>query len=558
VAQTIAAALVITLDESWLRPRRWLPLAGAGALAALVAAPALAGGAWLARGTARAGGFTREQVLAFSLHPGTLPELALPRWLGDPHAFSDADYWGAAFFPEGYPYLVGLYVGAGVLLLATQACGQRRLWLLVALGLLLALGSHGPLGALPAGLRLPVRGPQKLLFLAQVGLSLLAGFGLARSERQPARGSRLAALLVGGAAVLALAVAAASAPERFLALAGRVLSELRDPRAAVAARVTWPAAWIPAGALALVAALALARGGRVARLAALAVALDLAAANGVLNPLAPAAFYDLRPAIADLLRPVRQRGERVFSYGVAQTPGLRFEPALRAAPSDVWLYYLDRQSLFASTPALDGIDTAGGADQTGFTPAGASLRPDAAVPERFLEHREALERAAVRWVLSFHDLPAPFARERGSVKLPEVVMPLRLYELPGAAPRARFAASAPDPSEPPLPRAQVRWRRLDAHTIQLEVRSPPGLVVLAENHHPDWQAEGPSGPTPVLRLDGHCALATPGGEQRFTLRFRPAWPRASLLLSALGLLAAAAALGFGCVRCHPSARGDAC
>jgi hypothetical protein len=558
VAQTLVVALVLTLDAGWLRPRRWLSFLAAAALAAAIAAPALAGAAWVTRGTARAGGFPREAWLAHSLHPGALPELALPRWLGDPHAFSDADYWGAPFFPEGFPYLVSLYAGAGVLLLASQAGSSRRLWLLVAGGALLAVGSHGPLALLPGDLRLPIRGPQKFLFLAQVGLSLLAGIGLDRCEREPPGGLRRALLLAAGAAPVGAALVVVMAPDAFLHAAARLLSELRSPQAAVAAHATWPAAWVSAGALALAAALALARGGRLARLAALAVAVDLASANGAVNPLAPAAFYDLRPDVAGLLRPVRDGDGRLFSYGVAQTPTLRFEPVLRAAPSDVWLYYLDRQSLFGSTPVLDGIDTAGGADQTGFTPTGASLRPDEAVPERFLEHREALEHAGVRWVLSFHELAEPFAQQRGSAKLPEVVMPLRLYELPGAAPRAGFVTPGASRLDSQGAPSSVRWRRLDAHAIRLEVRSPPGIVVLAETHHPDWQAEGPSGPTPVLRIDGHLALATPGGEQSFTLRFRPAWPRPSLLLSALGVAAAAAAFGLGCVRRHRPARADAC
>ncbi len=561
VAQTLVVALVLSLDASWLRPRRWLPLLASGVLATALAAPALAGAAWLARGTARASGFVRDEALAFSLHPGTLPELALPRWLGDPHAFSDADYWGASFFPEGYPYLVSLYAGAGVLLLATQAGRRRRLWFLVTLGVLLALGSHGPLAALPGGLRLPVRGPQKLLFLAQVGISLLAGFGLDRREREPLRGARLALLAVASAAWAALALAVCAAPDGFLAVAGRLLPELHGPRAAVAARVTWPAAWIPAGLLALAAGLALARGGRVARLAALAAALDLASANGSLNPLAPAPFYDLRPEVAELLRPVREQGGRIFSYGVAQTPGLAFEPVMRAARSDVWLYYLDRQSLLPSTPVLDRLDTAGGPDQTGFTPAGASLLPAEAVPERFREHYDRLRAANVRWVLSFAPLPDDLVSPRGEVRFPEVAEPLRLYELRDPLPRAYYvdrlehALGRGAPAENP---AQVVYEAVDPHTVRLRCRTPPGFIVVLDGYNADWKALDGSHAVPIQPVAGrYRAVPTPGGDRVITLKLTPPWRAPALAglafaaVLALGLLVVPGVSGFTGTRRPP-------
>ncbi len=129
------------------------------------------------------------------------------------------------------------------------------------------------------------------------------------------------------------------------------------------------------------------RGAGWARLAGGLVVLDLLIVNGGLNPLAPAAFYDLRPDVAALVRPAAAEGAyRWFSYGVAYTPGLRFEPILSRAASDVWLYYLDRQSLLPRTPALDGWQGAFDVDRTGWAPAGSTLRVDETTPERFREH----------------------------------------------------------------------------------------------------------------------------------------------------------------------------
>ena len=70
-----------------------------------------------------------------------------------------------------------------------------------------------------------------------------------------------------------------------------------------------------------------------------------------------------------------------------------------------------------------------------------------------------------------------------------------------------------------------------------------GLVAYAlaraavDGHHPEWTAEDQSGPVPLLRADGRSrALPTPGGDRRFTLRYRPRWRAPALALCAIGAL----------------------
>lgn len=581
VLETALAGLVIAWRRDWLRPRCLLALLGALLLAAALAAPALLGVHALVAGTARAGGFPLSDALAFSLHPLTLLEVVLPLWLGTPHAFSDADYWGRAFFPDGYPYLLTLYLGVAVLLLAVQARRWRRLWALVVLGLLLAVGSHGPLGFLPEQASFPLRGPQKLFFLVHLAVALLAGFGLQRAlgSNPGVRGPRLL-MLLPGAALAALALAVDAVPARVCASLARLIPELLDPRASVAAQSTWPAAWLPASLIALGAGLALVAGGRWARLAAVAVVIDLVTVNGSVNPLAPASFYALRTAVAGLVEPARD-GSRLFSYGVARTPGLRFEPIMAGATSDVWLYYLDRQSLLPLTSVLDGIDGAFDEDRTGWAPRGAALAAGQAVPSRFRDHHRRLQQAGVRWVLSFEGLPGDLALERARVKLPEIRSPLTLYEVRGALPRAFFVAERriePDPSrasriladpgfepsrtvllpsEPPSPlptavtapedgRVIVRYEPVDAHTVRITTRTPPGLVVVLDGHHPGWTVDDGTGPLPLLRANGrYRVIPTPGGERVFTMRFRPRWRTPALLVAAVGLLASILMLARG-------------
>jgi hypothetical protein len=163
---------------------------------------------------------------------------------------------------------------------------------------------------------------------------------------------------------------------------------------------------------------------------------------------------------------------------------------------------------------------------------------------------------------------------RAEVKLPEVVSPLVLYELRrwlpraywvarfeiDADPRSRHArledptfdprasvllesppAAVPGPAALPPGEVQVDYEAVDAHTVRIRARTPPGFVVVLDGHHPDWVAEDASGGVPVLKANGrYRALVTPGGDRTFTLRYRPAWRLPALVLSALGFLATVA------------------
>jgi hypothetical protein len=575
VLQTALVGLLLLDDWGWLRDLRLVRLLAAGGLALALAAPALLGVRALLEGTSRAHGFPVADALAFSLHPVVLAEALLPRLLGDPHAFSDAGYWGRAYFPEGYPYLVTLYVGVPAVLLALHARGRWRLRLVAALGVLLSLGRYGLLALVPDGWTLPFRGPQKLFFLTHTSLALLAGFGLESARGERARGGACIALALPGALLLLVVLALHADPEAVRGALGRLVPPLLDPRGLVAARGLWPAAWLPAGALALGAALALARGGDWLRLAAPLAVLDLLIANGSVNPLAPAAFYDLRPDVAALVKPAAsEKSGRWFSYGVANTPGLRFAPIMTGAASDVWLYYLDRQSLLPRTNELDGLPGALDVDRTGWAPAGATLGVREDTPGQFSNQQRRLRLAAVRWVLAFERLPDDLVAMRGETKLPEVEPPLRLYGMKDALPQAfwvprcevepdvaRRAARLGDPSFDPRsvvllsqmpppgaaserPRetvrgpARVNYESVDAHTVRISASTPPGFLVVLDGFHPDWKAEDRSIPVPLWQADGrYRALPTAGGERTITLSYQPRWRNAALALAALSALA---------------------
>jgi hypothetical protein len=524
VLQTALAALVLLPS----RPGRRLVLAtsAAAGLAAALAAPVLLGSLSLLEGTARGRGFGVEVGLGYSAPLPVLLEAVLPRFLGNPLTFSGVGFWGQPFFPGGTPFFLSLYLGPLVLLLAARA-GRRevRLWILVALGVLLSLGAHGPLAPVLELLLTTLRAPVKFFLLATLGLSLLAGRGLDRSERGSV--SRRVLLLVPGLVMLVLALWAASAPGTL----ARGLAWMAPE---------WPRELAVTGALALGVGLVLFGGGRRVAIAGLLVVLDLLRVNGGLSPSTEARFYDLLPEVEALVEPARREGPfRWFSYGVAHSPPLTWDPAVAQQNSDVWLFYLDRQSLLARTHVLDGLEGAFDVDRMGLAPAGSTLSLAEARPEQYRQIHERLRGANVRWVLAFHPLPEDLVRLRGEADLPGVREPLRLYEVREPRPRAYWAPSlegAASPPGPDRPETSVRYERLDPHTVRLTASTPPGVIVVLDGHHPDWTAEDRSGPVPVLRGAGRSQiLPTPGGEREITLRFRPRWPRLALVLAALAL-----------------------
>jgi len=548
VLQTALVGAVLVGGRALASRRKLAALALAAVVSGALAAPALVGAHAMLRGTARERGFPAREALAYSLHPVVLAEAVMPKLTGDPHTFSGAGFWGRRYFPDGYPYFLTLYVGVGVLVLAAHARARKGLVALALVGVAFSAGEHGPLGLLPGDWTLPVRGPQKLFFLTHVSLALLAGLGLERVLAFRPAGARRLLPVVPGALLLGAGGLAALAPEAASRLA-RTLVAIEPADLSAVAKL-WATTWLPAGALAVGAGLALA-GGRALRPAAgILAVLDLIAANGAVNVLAPAHFYDLREDVASLVKPASEKGRfRWYSYGVAHTPGLRFEPTMASAGSDVWLFYLDRQTLLSHTPALDGLASAFDLDRTGWSPPGSTLSVPEARPDEFRRVHGRLRLAGVRWVLSFAPLPDDLVAVAGEVKLPEVVPPLRIYEVQDALPRAFWLPGpAPEEGEGPLPptsskspRPRVSYEPVDVHTVRVSATTPPGTLVILDGFHPGWEAENRSGTVPIQpALGRYRAIATPGGVQEFTLRYRPGWRPLALGLLLLGVLAASA------------------
>ena len=255
--------------------------------------------------------------LTWSLHPLRFPELFIPGFCG-PIDVADpvTSYWGAGLVDFGFPYLVSLYLGASVVLLA--AIGwvgsrgdqnwrvlRRLLATLAVAGLILALGRHlpvvgGVLASVP-GLSL-VRFPVKMVLLAGLAVALLAGRGaeslLAADREGSRRAGRLAAVAAGVLLLLTLAVGTG--------LADPVLEIVFAERAAQAAKGLVAPLLHSVLAMAGVMLVALAAGhfARPARSLMLTavVVVDLLGAATATLPMAPRLVFETPPELVAELR----------------------------------------------------------------------------------------------------------------------------------------------------------------------------------------------------------------------------------------------------------------
>ena len=179
---------------------------------------------------------------------------------------------------------------------------------------------------------------------------------------------------------------------------------------------------------------------------------------------------------------------RWFSYGVAYTPGLRFEPLLSRAQSDVWLL-LPRPPV--ASPADPGPRRVAGGLRRGSDRLGARRldvpggRDGARALPRAPPATAAGQRSMGAVVPPAADGPH---RPRGEVKLPEIESPLALYELRSTLPRAFW-----------VPRHRLEP---DAGRLRLRLEDPafdPRSVVLL----PQEPASVPAEAEPTGACAGH-------------------------------------------------------
>jgi len=583
--------------------RRAAPTIAAGlAVAALLAAVQILPAHELLAGSPRALGLGPAEAMKWSLRPERLAELVLPGLFGDPTRLSPGAWWGGGLFEGGYPFLLSLVVGAGACLLAVVAVGRgpgrgRAIGLAAAAAFFvtLALGSSTPfyrslVAALPAARQ--VRYPERFVLGALLATALLAAIGLERIDRRRSgsRAPRLfwvaAGALAAGAAWLALAPAAGEATlVRFLRLPEVVATPptLRAVRAGVTGSLLWAAG---EAAILGLATLALARGGRPARVSiwgvAAALGLSAALASAPARATAPSDWMHAASPLRDLVAG-GAGGPRL--HHAPRPPGLQ----IRAdSDAQAWGYRFDRFTYSLMTGHPDGVPTIldPATDQMDLAiPVSVGARLAALTPE---EQVRILRLAHTGWLLSWDAVADPGLRERAV--LDGMSRPaLRLYEVEDLPSRIRFVGRAEVPADARDPVASlldpafdpassvlieaeggewnahhagaaivpasapleakpavVRVLQDDPERLTIDVAAGrPGVLVVDDSYAPGWQARLDGEPIPILRANMMFrGVEVPAGRHQVVMMYRPASLFAGALVSALGL----ALLAAYCVR----------
>jgi hypothetical protein len=579
VLQAVAASAVLWLR--WREPRRALRMTASLALAVAIASPTIAILGALVTGSARAGGFPTDVVLAQSVHPLTLPQVVIGNFLGDLSDLAN-HWWGSNFFPLGFPYVLSLYLGAT--LLSTAAVGMcrgdslgRRAALLAALGAVVSVGRWAGLAAVVELLPLAnrFRHPSKVFFTAHIAIAILVAIGLDRLARIESgtawRG--LAALALGAGSCLAgLPLVPHILPDttRWF-LAGFLPPSYTWPdRYQVAEAILGDAA--TGGAVALIAAcLALPvlrrRLSPVAGAAAIValIGADLVRTGAGLNPMVSPAFRRLSPEMSMTAASMRDEGGRLFSCDAESGPAYFRARQARADAHDAWTFAVFMETLVPYFNLGAGVPSALSRDTTMLVPIERALAPEESGSSAVPSIVGRLKRAGVRHVLS----PEPIEHDElhlRAVIAPQRIAPLSIhrYALEGALPLRQVATVAVPAADREAAEALVSDGRLQAaggvavegitrptkgamgrvvslrelaNVIDLEVEADrPTVVVLRDAYARGWTAHVNGAPSPVLRADGrHRAVPIPAGRSQVVLRYRPPGLSAALIVSALGM-----------------------
>lgn len=578
VAQAFLIGVVLALSRS---PTRLARLAGALALGCGLAAYVLLPMSGLVEGSSRGRGLDASVVLAHSVHPVTWLQVVVGGLYGDPSDLTNR-WQGQNFFPRGFPYILSLYEGLAVLLLAALGAWRgggpaRRLAALGLVASLLCLGRYAGLGPLveatPPALRV-FRYATKAFFTVHFTLALLAALGIGVLARPCLTAWRHIAAF--GLAVGSLFVFAPLLPRALPDLMTAFIGGFFAPEYAWATRwsllgevlrdaATGGAVAAACGGVALCVArryLAPDRGGLL--LVAL-VASDLLRTGAGLNTVVVPSFYRTWHATADLVAVIREAGGRLYTCEPSFSSAYYTARAARNADHEVWTFAVEMESLSPNYNIGVRVPSALSPDLTMLVPEQRVL-PASASDCRALAELEGLwRRAGVAWVLALDPLVSPALRQVAVIAPPRIApLRLHLYALADPLPlravaKEVFEANGREEAEliaeekgfqlrgavaveggRPVASATGRIveRSEQPGNVELVVESDrPTVVVVRDAWDRGWTAEVGSAPAPVLRADGrHMAVPVPGGRSRVVLSYRPPRLASGVALSGLAAL----------------------
>ncbi|MFN8178221.1 MAG: hypothetical protein U0167_09840 [bacterium] len=571
-------AAVTLADPAPAGPARSILAWGAiaGALALVVAAPALVPTLQLAARSARAGDLRAE--LGYSVSPFGLLELLVPQLFGSYHTLEKLTYWGELFHAGRGPFLLSISLGACAVTLGAAGIvvrGRRAAGLGAAavLGILVSMGGYVPgvremlFSEAGRWLRWPVKITllPALVAALGVGLAVDALAGRAGGRRRAAVTAGVLGVAVG-AAMLALARSfAPNAPAD--ALGPTLLAPLSGQKdvpailAEVSGRLARTGAFaLAAAALAVLAATFVPKRPRLGTLLAAALALVCIA------ELAPPQRAVNRGTPVDVLRadtPILSEGRALALRGLrVDFPTELWEVQLGRSPGepDEWWprIHLDRELGNFYHPVGEGIlmtfvnpDRLVSADASARSAAYPRLSPD--------------EQRCMRRLLGIGGTvtagPGASVAPGAIAHLTTAGWPVAIVPNGDAIPVASWLAALPEslPSPPwggDFLRAACERvtsaedpaaMRVPSHAAgrwTLETKAPrAGFVALTETSDPGWSAQVDGRAAGVLPyLHDFQAVAVPAGKHRVEWSYRPRGWNALVVVSLLGLAVCAAAL----------------
>jgi hypothetical protein len=573
--------------------RRALALAGNGALAAALAL-ALGAAQWLPTMERAREGFRTvldpRTNAYWSLHPGALPDLLIPR-LTTELPLSEA---ARQALQEGRePFLACLYLGIVPLALAAigLALRPRRAAAPAAGALFLvttALGRHAPLHgwllALPGfGL---MRYPEKFLWPAALCVAILAALGTSAWESRWSDGERRrgrvvgALLLVAAVAAVLAAWGVAGPPSALAPLLAR--SDAEAGAHAAALRLVRSALLMLAVALLAWRRAQREQAGRRVTAALLVLgAADLVAVGQGVNPLAPRQLWDHRPAVVDGLAGEDVRVHAAFVDAGCLVPGPRpagwnprwiaplgFQDTLRPPSGARWGVRGSYDGEFTGLGSRWSAPFTAAAWSGLGTPAGLRLLQLGGVTHVLTVARSPLAGLGPAEVLG-SPYVCPLQVQRVPDPLPEAYVvhaeraagdadaTLRVVLDPAFDPRREVVLDEARPAGPIGPAAddvRIVSRRLAS--LELEARlGAPGVLVVLEAFDGGWHATVDGAEAPVLRANGlFRAVRLPAGRHRVAFAYRPRSAAVGGALTLLGVAAVVTGLGWRGLRAWRPAR----
>ncbi len=542
--------------------RRWRRVGQNLGLTLLIGAVSLGGAAlmllpaWQLAGHSGRGHLPYQDATRYSLPPRALIGLIAPGFYGR----GPANFWAPWERVEvGYAgvvtlVLAALGVGLFVARLTSPATRSRSsqerqrepsscvpfatFTLLIPLAFLLAMGRHTPLYRLPYRF-VPtfdkIRAPARLIFLADLGLAVMAAYGLHQlMERRASRGSYRTWVALGAAAAALLLVAIGLPQARSLPPPGRMAQATRSLVIA-AVLLTLSGALI---------ALTPRLTGRpwAEWLFPLLLAVDLIGLGSTLEiePHDPTAGFHHPEVVAFLERdtsPFRIEGsapawqpDAALIHGLYDIGGL-YNP-LGLAPYQAYRWAVGERgsllyNLLGAKYVLAGKEDPPGDER--LVPVHATSQIDvylntAALPRAlFVTERQLVSDHEEAW----QAIHAPSFSPTQTVVLEQDVAPL-----------SPQTAQAPEPSH-------IEFVRYGLNDVELRVESPvSGWLVLSDVYYPGWRATLDGRPTPLLRANyTFRAVQVPAGEHAVEMRFAPrTWHLGLALTIATWLAVTAAAI----------------